>query len=367
MVKIVTVIGARPQFIKAAVVSRTALSRAEGVTEIIVHTGQHFDQNMSDVFFDELDIPKPAYHLGIGGGTHGQNTGRMIEKIEEVLIRETPDWVLVYGDTDSTLAGAIAASKLHIPIAHVEAGLRSFNRKMPEEINRILTDHVSSLLFTPTSTAVVNLKNEGVDQQQIIQVGDVMFDAALYYGEKSNSKAYLLDNLKINSKDYILVTLHRAENVDDREKLQNILRAFHKVEKTIIWPIHPRTRKRLSEFGINVPSNVRLIEPLGYLEMVCIEKNALLIATDSGGVQKEAYFHKVPCVTLREQTEWVELVSAGANVLVGTDEKKIEIAMNDVGFMNVDNFNASLYGNGDAGAKILKTIARSGHYNGSWK
>jgi UDP-GlcNAc3NAcA epimerase len=303
MIKIVTIIGARPQFIKAAVVSRAIALRSEEIKEVIVHTGQHFDSNMSDIFFDELDIPKPDHHLGVGGGSHGQNTGRMLEKIEEVLMIEKPNYVLVYGDTDSTLAGTLAAVKLHIPVAHVEAGLRSFNRKMPEEINRILTDHASEILFTPTLTAVKNLNNEGIDSNKIKQVGDVMYDAAIYYGKKVEQNNTLLQELKIESKKYALVTLHRAENVDDKNRLSSILKGLSHYNNTIIWPLHPRTKKMLESFGIAIPQNISIIDPVGYLDMILLEKNAELIATDSGGVQKEAYFHKVPCITLRDQTE----------------------------------------------------------------
>jgi UDP-GlcNAc3NAcA epimerase len=346
--KILTVIGARPQFIKAAVVSRALRGRA-GVQEIIVHTGQHFDANMSDVFFDELDIPKPDFHLGIGGGTHGQNTGRMIEAIEAVLLREKPDWVLVYGDTDSTLAGALAAVKLHIPVAHVEAGLRSFNRSMPEEINRVLTDHAAELLFAPTQTAVLNLAKEGILGAKVQKVGDVMYDAALYYGSKAEKTSQILQSLKLNSKSYVLATLHRQENVDDQKRLANILQGFATSDKPIVLPLHPRTRKRLQEFGLVVPQSVRIIDPVGYLDMVMLEKHAALIATDSGGVQKEAYFHQVPCITLRDETEWVELVECGANRLVGADAAAIQVALAEEG---VFQSGGDLYGQGNCGEKI---------------
>lgn len=356
MRKILTIIGARPQFIKAAVVSRALKKYDTQINEILLHTGQHFDSNMSDVFFNELSIPKPKYNLGIGGGTHGQNTGRMIEKVEEVLLLEKPDWMLVYGDTDSTLAGAIAASKLHIPIAHVEAGLRSYNRRMPEEINRILTDQISTLLFTPTITATNNLLKEGFNKEKIKQVGDVMFDAAMYYGEQVRSVSKLFDELSLNRKEYILVTLHRAENVDDKQRLINILNAFRNVKRKFIWPIHPRTKNRISALKISIPSNVTVIDPVGYLDMVFLQKNALLIATDSGGVQKEAYFHKVPCVTLRDETEWVELVVAGVNVLTGANEEKIITAINKQLHIESNAFNGNLYGEGDTALKIANFI-----------
>ena len=356
MIKIVTIIGARPQFIKAAVVSRAIASRSEEIIEVIVHTGQHFDSNMSDIFFDELDIPKPDYHLGVGGGSHGQNTGRMLEKIEDVLLNEKPNYVLVYGDTDSTLAGTLAAVKLHIPVAHVEAGLRSFNRKMPEEINRILTDHASEILFTPTLTAVKNLNNEGIDSSKIKQVGDVMYDAAIYYGKKVEQNNTLLQELKIESKKYALVTLHRAENVDDKDRLSSILKGLSHYKNKIIWPLHPRTKKRLESFGIAIPQNISIVDPIGYLDMILLEKNAELIATDSGGVQKEAYFHKVPCITLRDQTEWIELVEQGANIITGANTNAISDALTKAVTVNSIIFETPLYGNGTSGQQIVDAL-----------
>jgi UDP-GlcNAc3NAcA epimerase len=352
-VKIITVIGARPQFIKAAVVSRNLIERDE-THEILVHTGQHYDANMSDTFFEELDIPYPKYHLGIGGGTHGQNTGRMIERIENVLLQEKPNWLLLYGDTDSTLAGALAAVKLHIPVAHVEAGLRSFNRAMPEEINRVLTDHASEKLFTPTETAVRNLMSEGITGEKVLEVGDVMYDAALYYGDKAEETSRILNELGLSPKAYVLATLHREENVDDRSRLVSVLEGFAASEKPIVLPLHPRTRKRLKEFGLILPSLVRAIDPVGYLDMVMLEKNAAIIATDSGGVQKEAYFHKVPCITLRDETEWLELVEVGANKLVGVSSEQIASSLAEVGNSNV--FAACPFGDGDAGTKIAMGI-----------
>lgn len=356
--KIVTIIGARPQFIKAAVVSRAiGLCRAE-IKEVIVHTGQHFDANMSDIFFEELDIPKPDFNLGIGGGTHGQNTGRMIEGIEEVLIKEKPAFVLVYGDTDSTLAGTIAAVKLHIPVAHVEAGLRSFNRKMPEEINRILTDHASEILFTPTLTAVNNLANEGISSNKIKQVGDVMYDAALYYGSKLEQTGNIIKQLGISSKKYALTTIHRAENVDDKERLTSILEGLKQYHNTIVWPLHPRTKNRLKSFGVNIPINVKIIEPVGYLDMIILEKHAALIATDSGGVQKEAYFHKVPCITLRDETEWIELVQCGANIITGANTENIIAALKKAVMVDSNIFNIPLYGNGNSGKEIVEYLIK---------
>jgi len=356
MIKIVTIIGARPQFIKAAVVSRAVALRSDEIQEVIVHTGQHFDSNMSDIFFEELDIPKPDYHLGVGGGTHGQNTGRMLEKIEEVLLKEKPNYVLVDGDTDSTLAGTLAAVKLHIPVAHVEAGLRSFNRKMPEEINRILTDHASEILFTPTLTAVNNLNNEGIDSNKIKQVGDVMYDAAIYYGKKVEQNDSLLKELKIESKKYALVTLHRAENVDDKERLSSIMQGLNHYKEQIILPLHPRTKKMMQNFNIGIPNTVKIIDPIGYLDMILLEKHASVIATDSGGVQKEAYFHKVPCITLRDQTEWIELVSQGANILTGANSDLLKQAFESVKNIEDSIFETPLYGNGDSGNQIVQAL-----------
>lgn len=350
--KIATIIGARPQFIKAAVVSRAFREHRPDVTEVIIHTGQHYDNNMSDIFFEELDIPKPHYHLGVGGGTHGQNTGRMLEAIEGVLLQEKPDWVLVYGDTDSTLAGALAAAKLHIPVAHVEAGLRSFNRKMPEELNRILTDHISTLLFTPTDTATRHLINEGITGDKVQQVGDVMYDAALYYRNKAKRPA----DLPVD-KDFILSTLHRAENTDDPERLANIIGALNEVavETPVILPLHPRTRKLLSQGNYDT-RNITLLDPVGYLEMVWLLEHCRLVVTDSGGLQKEAYFFGKPCVTTRDETEWVELVESRWNTLV-----PIQPNSNNLLSMLVDSkikkhllANANLYGNGKAGALICE-------------
>lgn len=357
--KIVTIIGARPQFIKAAVISRAIRLRSEQIKELIVHTGQHFDANMSDIFFEELDIPKPDFHLGVGGGSHGQNTGRMLEKIEEVLLQEKPDYVLVYGDTDSTLAGTLAAVKLHIPVAHVEAGLRSFNRKMPEEINRILTDHASDLLFTPTITAVKNLNNEGIDNTKIKQVGDVMFDAALYYGTKVEQNSTLLKDLGIASKKYALVTLHRAENVDNKQRLSSIFKGLKAYDHQIILPLHPRTKKMLQNFEIALPQNIKIIDPVGYLDMILLEKHADLIATDSGGVQKEAYFHKVPCITMRDQTEWVELVEHGVNILTGAETNAIIDALRKVTTIDPDLFDEPLYGTGVSGKDIVEALIQN--------
>jgi len=348
--KIITIIGARPQFIKASVVSRAFA--VNGDHETILHTGQHFDANMSDVFFDELEIPRPHYHLGIGGGSHGENTGRMIEAIERVLMDERPDWVLVYGDTDSTLAGALAAVKLHIPIAHVEAGLRSFNRRMPEEINRVLTDHAATLLFAPTHAAMRHLAEEGIAGESVCQVGDVMYDAALYFGAKADVQSKILDRLGLSSKDYVLATVHRAENTDDERRLSAIFNGFSIFQGTVVLPLHPRTRARIHSQDIKVPANVRIIDPVGYLDMVMLEKHASLIATDSGGVQKEAFFYRVPCVTLRDETEWVELVEAGWNRLAPpTNAADIAEAMHTA--LESSGKEIQPYGTGDAASFIV--------------
>lgn len=310
--KVATVVGARPQFIKAATVSRALVNNRPDVIEILVHTGQHFDTNMSEVFFDELDIPRPKYNLGVGGGTHGQNTGRMIEQIEQVIFAERPDYLLVYGDTDSTLAGAIAASKLHIGVIHVEAGLRSRNMAMPEEINRILVDHISERLYCPTPGAQKNLVNEGIDGSKGPVVGDVMFDAAVYYADRASERSDILARQGLSAGQYVLTTLHRAENVDDVERLARIVRQLGTSPLPVIWPVHPRTKSRLKQIDIALPDSVSTIDPVGYLDMIMLEKSAALIVTDSGGVQKEAYFHGRPCLVVRRETEWVELIQIGA-------------------------------------------------------
>ena len=350
--KIMTIVGARPQFIKAAVVSRAFEEHRPDVQEIIVHTGQHYDANMSDVFFDELDIPRPDYNLGIGGGNHGQNTGRMMEKLESLMMDIQPDWVLVYGDTDSTLAGALAAAKLHVPVAHVEAGLRSFNRKMPEEINRVMTDHIADILFAPTETGRTNLLDEGIAEDKIKLVGDVMYDATLFYKQKAR-KPDLPAELGIQGGDFVLCTIHRAENTDDPQRLKSIFQGLRDSGETIVLPMHPRTKAKLADYGIFVPENICVIDPVGYLEMVWLEANCQLVATDSGGVQKEAYFFEKPCVTMRDETEWVELVEAGWNRLVGADAASIVSAIE--ARMSGDDSEA-LYGNGHTGEKIVKCL-----------
>lgn len=349
--KLLTVIGARPQFIKAATVSRV-LRDLDDVTEVIVHTGQHYDANMSDIFFDELAIPRPDHHLGIGGGTHGAMTGRQLEAIENVLLDEKPDWVLVYGDTNSTLAGALAAVKLHIPVAHVEAGLRSFNRAMPEEINRILTDHMSDRLFPPTDAAVAHLANEGITGDKVQQVGDVMYDAALFYRDRATRPAWF-DATGYTPDAFVLATIHRAENTGDPARLGAILAGFEASGRPILLPLHPRTRGRVEDLGLMLPANVHVVDPVGYLEMIWLEMNCAMIASDSGGVQKEAYFHGRRCVILRDETEWVELVEAGWNVITGADTAAITDALASSETPDAD---ISPYGEGQAAAKIVDNL-----------
>lgn len=349
--KILTVIGARPQFIKAATVSRQFEQR-EGVREVIVHTGQHYDSNMSDIFFEELQIPQPHYNLGVGGGLHGEMTGKQMEAIEKVLLDEKPDCVLVYGDTNSTLAGALSAVKLHIPVAHVEAGLRSFNRKMPEEINRVLTDHASTILFTPTDLATKNLVNEGIRGGQVLQVGDVMYDASLFYKHRARKPVWF-DGLCIEKNTYVLCTVHRAENTDDLVRMKDIMAGLSASGLSVVLPLHPRTRKVLADLSMPVPENVKIVDPVGYLEMVWLEMNAKLIATDSGGVQKEAFFHGKYCITLRDETEWVELVESGWNTLVGSNKCKITESLL---MAPQDIAQANLYGEGDASERLVEHL-----------
>lgn len=350
--KVVTVVGARPQFIKAAAVSRLLRDQH---TEILIHTGQHYDENMSDVFFQELDIPAPDYNLGVGSGSHGAQTGEMLARIEQVLLSEKPDRVLVYGDTNSTLAGALAAVKLHIPVAHVEAGLRSFNRAMPEEINRIVTDHVSDLLFCPSEVAAQHLAHEGITHGVHV-VGDVMADTLLYAAERATEHSTILEDLGLLPGGYLLATVHRAENTDDPERLQAILTAFASVREPVIFPIHPRTRQRMSDqkaLTILEGSQVKLIEPLGYLDMVRLEQSARMILTDSGGIQKEAYWLKVPCITLRDETEWIETVENGWNCLVGASRKNIVHAITA---NRHPETHPALYGDGRTASMIVKFI-----------
>ncbi len=348
--KIVSVVGARPQFIKAAQVSKEIRKRHE---EIIVHTGQHYDPPMSGNFFDELKIPKPDFDLGVGSGTHAEQTGKMVVGVEKILMDEEPDLVLVYGDTNSTLAGGLAAVKVHIPVAHVEAGLRSFNNKMPEEINRILVDRMSQLLFCPTTTAVENLKKEGITKG-VHLVGDVMYDAALHNKELA-MKSQMLEKLGLRKKEYLLVTVHRPSNTDKRENLEAIVDALISSGETIVLPVHPRTLKSLKKFKLHAKLDeaIKLIEPAGYLDFTYLAMNAKKILTDSGGVQKEAYFHGVPCITLREETEWVETVKDGWNVLVGANRERI---LDAIRTFEPKGERRESYGDGKASEKMAKII-----------
>jgi UDP-GlcNAc3NAcA epimerase len=383
MLKIMTVLGARPQFIKAAVVSRAidefnSASRDGMLKEQIVHTGQHFDLNMSEVFFSEMSIPKPSKHLNINRMSHGAMTGRMVEAIESLLVERSPDLVLVYGDTNSTLAGALAAAKLHIPIAHVEAGLRSFNRRMPEEHNRVMTDHLSSLLFCPTTTSVHNLEREGLSDYpaadsakadhamppHVFQVGDVMYDASLYYYRQAKLRAASAKKIiteRLHGRRFALTTLHRQENTDNPDDFNAIISALVNVSKEIpvVWPMHPRTQQVIKAQALDTRLNradIVVIDPVGYFDMIELLDNCAIVLTDSGGLQKEAYFFKKPCVTLRPETEWVELVEHGVNRVVGSNPTRIANAvaqMLDAKF----NFDQSLYGCGNAGAEIVSIIA----------
>lgn len=362
MKKIATIIGARPQFIKATMVSR-ALKNIKNIDEILIHTGQHYDRNMSEIFFGELGIEKPKYNLGVASGNHGAQTGKMLESIENVLLKNKVDYVLIYGDTNSTLAGALAASKLNIPLAHVEAGVRSYNRSMPEEINRIVADHVADIHFAPTKAAVQNLEKEGVFGPSVHLVGDVMYDATLHYSEKSLKRSNILETLKIEKGNYLLATIHRAENTEDPDRLKTIFEVLSNVSlhMQVVFPMHPRTRNGLKRYGIRIEqtSAKKIIQPVGYLDMIQLEANARVIVTDSGGVQKEAYFHKVPCVTFREETEWVELLEIGANRL---SPPGLQSAMYknilEMAEKEIAESNESLYGDGDAANKIVSAMTQ---------
>ena len=354
--KVLSVVGARPQFVKAAVVSQQLI--AKGINEVLLHTGQHFDDNMSQVFFTEMDIPEPKYNLEIHGQSHGAMTGKMLEGIENVIVNEKPNMVLVYGDTNSTIAGALAARKLHVPVAHVEAGLRSFNMKMPEEINRILTDRISNLLFCPTDTAIENLKKEGFEHFpcNIYKTGDVMQDAAIYFGSISSSKSDIINRLDIRQ-SFVLATVHRQENTDDPEKLGGIIDALNQInrDQRVIVPLHPRTSKFIKEHKLE--TNFTIIPPVGYFDMVELLKNCSLVLTDSGGVQKEAFFFRKPCVTLRQETEWTELVQNGFNMLGSSDSEFILIAYNEMIKRNPD-FSVDLYGKGKASERIAEILLK---------
>jgi len=352
--RVLTIVGARPQFVKAAIVSRAL--RAAGIDEVLVHTGQHFDDNMSAVFFRELEMTAPDHDLGIAGGSHGEMTGRMLQAIEAVILAEKPGRVLVYGDTNSTLAGALAAAKLNVPVAHVEAGLRSFSRRMPEEINRVVTDHVATWLLTPTDLATQNLLHEGVPLEQIRQVGDVMFDAAVYYGEKAERESRILAELGLPRGGFVLATIHRQENTDDVARLEAICSSLAAVARDcpVVLPLHPRTRQRLADSGVQL-GGVRVLPPLGYLDMLMLERAAAVVATDSGGVQKEAYFHGVPCVTLRDETEWVELVDLGWNRLASPGTA--DIAATVKAAMGTTGRPGSPYGSGAAAELVARSLA----------
>lgn len=353
--KIITILGARPQFVKAAAVSR-ALQQT-GLHEVIVHTGQHFDDKMSEIFFREMEIPQPAHRLDIHSLPHGAMTGRMIEGIENILFSEKPSALMVYGDTNSTLAGALAAVKHHVPVIHVEAGLRSFNMRMPEEINRILTDRVSSLLFCPTDVAVQNLKNEGFDHfpAQIVRTGDVMYDAALYYFKKAPQHSDILTRLHLAGKPFALATIHRQENTDNAERLKGIVGGLNQIHKhmPVVVPLHPRTRKIIENQNIDI--HFRIIEPVGYFDMLMLLDGCSVVLTDSGGLQKEAFFFKKPCITLRDETEWVELVEGGYNTLAGWQPRHIQDAF-EKSLSHRPDFSKNLYGRGDASQKIAAAI-----------
>lgn len=373
--KIVTVIGARPQIIKAAALSRAIRNHyADSIQEVIVHTGQHYDENMSQVFFDELQIPRPDYNLHVGSASHGVQTARMTEGIEELLIKEQPDFIILYGDTNSTLAGAVAAAKIHVPIAHIEAGLRSFNKAMPEEINRIVCDHCSTLLFTPTKAGFENLKREGfaieneppydIDNPKVYHCGDIMYDNSLHFAEIAEEKTNIISKLGLKEKPFILATVHRDTNTDQPEKMNAIFSAILKLseECQVVLPLHPRTSKLLKtnleaakrDQLLNSP-NISIIPPVSFLEMIALERHAQLVMTDSGGVQKEAYFFKKPCIILRPETEWVEIVETGNAILADADEKRIMEAWDHFKAMPPTEF-PEIFGNGHAAEFMLKQL-----------
>lgn len=361
MKKIVTILGARPQFVKGAVLSRV-IQNYNKFEEVIIHTGQHYDANMSAVFFEEMQIPKPRYNLDINGLGHGAMTGQMLEKIEEILLLEKPDAVVVYGDTNSTIAGALAAKKLHIKVVHIEAGLRSFNMQMPEEINRIVTDRIADLLSCPTETAIKNLQKEGFDNLPILieQHGDIMKDAVEFYGKISEEKAIVLQINKLQKNEFVLTTIHRQENTDSKETLEAIFKGLDAINKQtqVVLPLHPRTAHKLKEYDIR--TEITLIAPVGYFDMLELLKNCCMVITDSGGLQKEAFFNKKLCIIVREETEWVELVTHGFATIVGTDTEKIIIAFKNS--LNAQkSFHIELYGNA-VGEKIhtaIKTLIQA--------
>lgn len=376
MLKILTIIGARPQIIKAAALSRAIKTHfSEQIREIIVHTGQHYDANMSQVFFEELQIPAPDYNLGVGSGSHGLQTAKMLEGIEQILEKEKPDYLVLYGDTNSTLAGAVAASKIHVSVVHIEAGLRSFNKSMPEEINRILCDHVSTLLFTPTKTGYKNLLNEGfkeneapfsADKPGIFHCGDVMYDNSLFFAPLAEKQTTILTDLNLQTNSFILATVHRPANTDNPKNLSGILDALLLLssQKTVVLPIHPRTLKKVEELPgkqlqiLQKNPNIHFIPPVSFLEMIALEKNAALVLTDSGGVQKEAYFFQKPVVVIRPETEWVEIMESGAGLLSAADSEKILNAVNSL--LNKQIEYPPIYGDGQAARFICQTILQNG-------
>ena len=347
--KIISVVGARPQFIKLAILSKEL---RENHNEIIIHTGQHYDDNMSKYFFEEMQIAKPDYNLNIGSGSHGKQTAEMLIGLEDIFLHQKPDVVITFGDTNTTLATGLAATKLNIPVAHVEAGLRSHNREMPEEINRILTDHISDYLFAPTLTAMENIKIENLYGKPFL-VGDVMYDSLLYYGKIAEQKSRILKNLKLRQKEYILLTLHRPYNVDNIHNLQNIFSALKQTKKIIVLPVHPRSRKMIERTNTIIPENISIIEPLGYLDFIFLQKHSEKIITDSGGIQKEAYLNGIPCITIRPETEWIETVKAGWNVLVG--DKKDQLIENCLHFKPSHN-RPRYFGDGNSSKKIISIL-----------
>jgi len=347
--KIISVVGARPQFIKLAILSKEL---RENHNEIIIHTGQHYDDNMSRYFFEEMQIAKPDYNLNIGSGSHGKQTAEMLIGLEDIFLHQKPDVVITFGDTNTTLATGLAATKLNIPVAHVEAGLRSHNREMPEEINRILTDHISDYLFAPTLNAMENIKSENLYGKPFL-VGDVMYDSLLYYGKIADQKSRILNNLKLKQKEYILLTLHRPYNVDNIQKLQNIFSALKQTKRFIVLPVHPRTCKMIESTNTIIPENISIIEPLGYLDFIFLQKHSEKIITDSGGIQKEAYLNGIPCITIRPETEWIETVKAGWNVLVG--DKMDQLIENCLHFKPSHN-RPRYFGDGDSSKKIISIL-----------
>ena len=348
--KILTIVGARPQFIKASPVSKAIMEICEDAEERIIHTGQHFDGDMSDIFFSQLKIPKPFVNLGIGGGTHGQNTGRMLEALESLFIQQNPDKILVYGDTDSTLAAGLAAAKLNIPVLHVEAGLRSYNKNMPEEINRIVVDHLSSHLYAPSLRAKDNLVREGIPQSKVNVVGDVMYDCIKLFSEYFEAPNFWNESERLQNENFGLCTIHRAENVDLADRLASLVRGLASIKTLLVMPLHPRTKNKLEQYNINLPKNIFPCSPVGYLEMQWLLNKCDFVITDSGGLQKDAYYHKKFCFTVRKETEWVELVDIGANVLTDLQIFSTPDIVPDI-------FSSSPYGNGDAAKLIAKHLS----------